>query len=343
MSGTIPDTAADMDRLLTNICVQTAEKRAWNIADVLEGRAPFESWRKGLLDALRTSLVLPAALKDREICLSHWEQAADCRRRRFTYLAEDGLPTPGYILEPEHLDANAPAVICLHGHGYGCRDIVGLRQEASYQKKYALTVASAGMIAVAPELAGFGELRLREDLDSGNGGQSSCHRLAMGLLACGRTLLGMRVNQVIAAVDAVTQLYPGRPVGIMGISGGGTVALLTMALEPRLTACVISGYANTFRDSILAMHHCVDNYWPGMAGQMEMPDLLSCVAPRPMLWETGSRDPIYPQAAALKSAEVVAAVYRLLHAPDLFTVDAFEGIHEVHGTKAIGFLKSHCA
>ncbi len=259
-----------------------------------------------------------------------------------TFLAEEGLRTPAYVLGPDGSNAKTPVILCLHGHGYGCKDIVGLREEISYQKKFALQVCGRKMIAFAPELAGFGELRLPEELESGEDDKSSCHRLSVNLLACGRTLLGMRVDQAISSLNIINALYPGHPVGIMGISGGATISLLTLALDSRLQAGVISGYANTYADSILAMHHCVDNYWPNMIGQMEMPDLLCSIAPKPMLWETGTQDPIYPHSAALKAADTVREIYSRLQASSSFVVDSFEGAHEIHGTAAFDFLKDHC-
>ena len=320
---------------------RTAE-RQWKAEAFLAGEISFQVWKDGLIATLKQALALPPQPGNLQIRYQGDEQLDGFTRRRITYLAEEALQTPAYVLEPQDTDEKTPVVICLHGHGYGVRDIVGLREEESYQKKFALTACKHKMIVVAPELAGFGELRLPEELESGKDDSSSCHRLYTNLLACGRSLLGMRINQVIQALNAAEKLYPGHSIGIMGISGGGTVSLLTMALDERIRAGVISGYANTYAASILAMRHCVDNYWPDMVGQMEMPDLLCAIAPRPMLWETGSQDPIYPQSAALKAAELVERAYARLNAGDCFEVDAFEGAHEIHGARAFAFLKERC-
>lgn len=330
---------ADLLRKL--YCQRTAE-RQWKAEAFLEGEISFQAWKEGLLATLRQALALPAQPGDLQIRYEGDEPLDGLIRRRITYLAEEGLRTPAYVLEPQDADAKTPVVICLHGHGYGVRDIVGLREEESYQKKFALSACRQKMIVIAPELAGFGELRLPEELKGGNDEQSSCHRLYTNLLACGRSLLGMRVNQVIQALNAAEKLYAGHPIGLMGISGGGTVGVLSMALDERIRAGVISGYANTYGDSILAMRHCVDNFWPDMVGQMEMPDLLCTIAPRPMLWETGSRDPIYPQSATMNAAQLVQKCYEQLNAQAAFEVDPFEGVHEIHGVRAFAFLKEHC-
>lgn len=44
----------------------------------------------------------------------------------------DGLRMPMYVLMPDgRADALVPAVIALHGHGYGSREIVGLEPDGS--------------------------------------------------------------------------------------------------------------------------------------------------------------------------------------------------------------------
>ena len=331
-----------MAELLYHLYQQRTAERQWKAETFLSNELSFQEWKEGLTSTLKQTLGLPPAPADSQIRLESEEKLDGYTRKRIAYQAEEGLCTPAYVLEPPAIDKHTPVILCLHGHGYGVRDIVGLREEESYQKKFALRACQENMIAIAPELAGFGELRLPEELENGDDDDSSCHRLAVNLLACGRTLLGMRVNQALQALKAAETLYAGHPIGIMGISGGGTIALLSMALDSRIQAGVISGYANTFESSILAMRHCVDNYWPDMIGQMEMPDLLCAIAPRPMLWETGSRDRIYPHSAAQKAAELVEKAYDRLHAKEAFVVDAFDGAHEIHGALAYAFLKKHC-
>ena len=83
-------------------------------------------------------------------------------------------------------------------------------------------------------------------------------------------------------------------VGCMGISGGGTVTLFATALEPRIRAAMVSGYLNTFRDSIGSLAHCIDNYVPGILNWAEMHDVAGLIAPRPLFVESGEKDNIFP-------------------------------------------------
>ena len=43
---------------------------------------------------------------------------------------------------------------------------------------------------------------------------------------------------------------------------------------------MISGYLNTFRDCIMSVSHCIDNYVPGILNWAEMYDVAGLIAPR---------------------------------------------------------------
>ncbi len=319
-------------------------QRKLSVSAFLDGRMGFTEWQakiRGKLDELLGSFSgggSPAAFAD----AGQEEVLAFGARRKIIIQGTAGFDTPAHVLTPNRVTGRTPVILCLHGHGFGSDDIVGLLPEDSYQKNFALEVCRQGMIAVCPELAGFGRLRLREDIQGKSAEESSCHRLSMGLISCGKTMAGLRVHQCRMTLDVLEMLYPGHPVGVMGISGGGMVATLLSVLDGRVSACVISGYASTFGGSILAMHHCVDNYLPGMLNWFELEDLLCAIAPRPMLWETGSRDSIFPRGSVLHAEETVKACYGELGAGNSFCVDAFEGEHEISGAESYAFLKIRC-
>jgi dienelactone hydrolase len=317
--------------------------RKLSVSGFLEGRLSYDEWRAGIrakLDELLGSFpggTSPAVARD----AGQAETLDFGTRRQIIIPTGAGLDTPAYILTPHDITDRTPIILCLHGHGYGSADIVCLLPEVSYQKNFAMEVCRQGMIAVAPELVGFGSLRLQEDILGKKADESSCHRLSMGLISCGRTMAGLRVHQCRETLNVLEALYPGHPIGVMGISGGGMVATMLSVLDERVSACVISGYASTFRGSILAMFHCVDNYLPGMLNWFELTDLLSAVAPRPMLWEAGSRDPIFPRESVLEAGESVRACYNKMKAGASFHIDAFEGEHEISGAESYLFLKAH--
>jgi hypothetical protein len=127
-------------------------------------------------------------------------------------------------------------------------------------------------------------------------------------------------------------------VGTMGISGGGMVSLFSAALEPRVKAAMVSCYLNTFRDSVMAMPHCIDNYIPGILQWAEMYDVAGLIAPRPFFSEAGKRDPIFPVAASVESFQHIQKVYKVFGVPHLAKQQLLETAHEFGGGEGIPFL-----
>lgn len=265
----------------------------------------------------------------------------------------EGLRMRVYVLIPAKGEAEgpAPAVIALHGHGYGAREIVGLEPdgteragEPGLHKDFAVSLAREGFVAIAPELIGFGDRRLEEDIRQGPG-QSSCFRLAVHLLMTGRTIAGLRVRETSAAVGYALnrpEVDPDR-IGIMGISGGGLVAGFAAALDPRIRCAVVSGYASLFEESILDRNHCLDNYVPGILPEAEMPELLGLISPRGLFLESGDKDRVFPREPAVKAFEQLKRIYAEAGAPDAVRVDFFEGGHEINGGPAYAWLREQLA
>jgi len=128
-------------------------------------------------------------------------------------------------------------------------------------------------------------------------------------------------------------------IATLGASGGGTTSLLTAACDQRVKAAVVSAYFNTFRDSIVSISHCPDNYVPGMLQDMEMYDLSGLVAPRALFVESGRNDRIFPIAGSEKAAAKARQIYAAFGVPDRFGYEIHEGGHEVHLVGAFDFLK----
>ena len=136
------------------------------------------------------------------------------------------------------------------------------------------------------------------------------------------------------------ELDAGR-VGCMGISGGGTVTLFAAAIEPRIRAAFASCSLNTFRDSIMSVSHCIDNYVPGILNWAEMYDVAGLIAPRPFFAESGERDPIFPIAASRASFARVKRIYEVFGAGDLAEQETFDAPHSFSGKLGLPFLARH--
>lgn len=271
------------------------------------------------------------------------------RREKFVFESRPGVHVLGYLLTPASGRAPFPAMVCVPGHGRGVDDIVGIDAKGQdrtdkdgYQHDFAIQVAEHGMAAVAIEPMAFGCRRdartKRKSL-----GTAACQPAAGGALLLGETMIGWRVWDVMRTIDWIEtrQELDARRVGCMGISGGGTCTTFAAALEPRIRAALISGYLNTFRESVMSLAHCIDNYVPGILHWAEMYDVAGLIAPRPLFVESGEKDNIFPIAASRESFERVRGIYAAFGAGELAEQEIFPEAHSFWGKRGLPFLARH--
>ena len=127
----------------------------------------------------------------------------------------------------------------------------------------------------------------------------------------------------------------------MGISGGGTITVFATALDPRIRVALVSGYLNTFKDSVGSLAHCIDNYVPGILNWAEMHDVAGLIAPRPLFVESGEQDRIFPIAASIESVAEVRKIYGVFGVPDRVEHEVFPDEHLFWGKRGIPFLARH--
>jgi dienelactone hydrolase len=273
------------------------------------------------------------------------------RREKFVFESRPGAGVLGYLLTPLAGKAPHAAVICIPGHGRGVDDIVGIDAQGrdrtvkeAYQYDYAIQVVEHGMAAVAIEPMGFGCRRdpgaKARALDS-----SVCQPTAGSALLLGQTMIGWRVYDVMRTIDWIESRpeLDGKRVGCMGCSGGGMATLFAAALDLRIRASLVSCYLNTFRDCVMSISHCIDNYIPGILNWAEMYDVAGLVAPRPMFAESGERDNIFPIAASRASFERVKKMYEVFGVPENTGQEVIDGPHGFSGKLGLPFLAKHLA
>ncbi|GAA4859817.1 alpha/beta hydrolase family protein [Paenibacillus vulneris] len=271
----------------------------------------------------------------------------DVIRERVEISTMGGLRMPVYIMKSKQLQGKNPAVLLWHGHGYGSRSLVGLQEDGSPKPEtgkrgdnIALELARRGLVVVAPEVAGFGDRRLERDRLQDPSLKNSCYNLSVSLMMAGKTTAGLRVYEALRASEYASTLEEvdaGR-IGNMGHSGGGTIASLSAALDPRIQASVVGIYPNTYRGSILAMRHCLCNYIPGILLHAEMPDLLGLIAPKPLFIEAGMDDPIFPVATTREAIRILENIYADMGLSSNLDSHVFEGRHEVSGERSFDWL-----
>jgi dienelactone hydrolase len=255
---------------------------------------------------------------------------------------------PTYLLIPKNAPAPMPCVLALHGHGYGVRDIVGIRQDNTdrdapegYHDDFGVQLAKHGFVVIAPEISCFGERTSNYEHLEQRRRPTTCHNVNTYAMMLGGSVAGLRVWDGMRALEYLESIpqADAKRIGVMGISGGGMHAFFSACLDQRIKAAVISGYFCDWRHSILAVNHCTCNFVPGLLKLGELSDLAALIAPRPLLVENGTKDDIFPIAAVKATVKRASKAWRIFGKK--IATDYFEGAHQIHGKRAYDFLKQH--
>jgi dienelactone hydrolase len=266
-------------------------ERLLNATPALAWQPSLVGWAEQTRTALRTLLgVLEEPWITGNSTLGPSIDESGYVRQHVSFPSREGWNGSGWLLVPDGVVEPVPAVICLPGHGRGADAIVGLVEEP-YQGSFALQCVRRGWVTLAVEHVSFGRNRSERDAHLG----SSCSMDSLFTLELGETITGWRVRDAMAAARFLCTLpeVDGARIATLGISGGALTALWTGALDESICAVGVSGYFTPMAHSILRFDHCPDNYIPGLAKLLDVPDLAGLVAPRWLAVENGIEDPIF--------------------------------------------------
>ncbi|HMO56266.1 MAG TPA: alpha/beta hydrolase family protein [Roseiflexaceae bacterium] len=276
-------------------------------------------------------------------------------RRRISIAVEPGVRMPIYLLAPADLrpGERRPVLIAPHGHGGGGKaTVAGLRDTPAraaaidtYRYDYGVAFARAGFVTFCPDARGFGERREYTTLATGDELGSSCREINNMAMPLGQTVTGMWVWDLMRLIDyiATRDDCDATRIGCGGLSGGGLQTLWLAALDLRVRCAVVSGYFYGYKESLLHMNqNCSCNYVPGLWQLLDMGDLGALIAPRPLLIESGSRDPLNGASGLANVAAqlaIAAGAYATHHAAEALEHTVFEGEHRWDGAATIPWLQ----
>lgn len=231
----------------------------------------------------------------------------------------DGTSIPSFLLRPDPQTAHGAGVVLVAGHGRGIDSLVSTQESDEYNTGTAYAFARAGFTVLCPEVLSFGRRRFPRPTTAEpfTPPENSCTVDAARLMMHGIPVMGRRVADAGGAHHALANLPGVDPerVVVAGGSGGGAVTLLLAAVAPEVPAALVANYFCTFEASLCSIHHCPCNIIPGILPEMEMADIASLIAPRPLILETGERDPIFPIAATRAAYTQLPPVWEALDAP----------------------------
>ncbi len=258
------------------------------------------------------------------------------RQETVVFDSEDTMSVPAYLLVPDGRTEPGPAVLAIHGHGPGKSHVCGLAETAQPNADYARQLVRRGYVVLAPDLRCFGER-----VDAGPADHYECDTNLVHAFMAGSVPLTQNLWDMARALDLLENhplVDPGR-LGVAGLSFGGTMALFLAACDQRVAAAVVSGYLSSWAAShAIAFNMCGSQVLPGAIGRLEHLDIAALIAPRPLLVETGTEDPIFPAEVARQTVAQLRVVYASLGVEDRLYHDVFSGGHQWHGQVAYPFL-----
>ncbi len=145
-------------------------------------------------------------------------------------------------------------------------------------------LAAAGTVVCAPDLRGIGDLRpeYSAGAPSYTGEHESEENYAWASLMLGRSLLGQRVTDILAVIEAVSAgEWGGAP--LLAARGQLTVpALCAASLTPKITALYLTQHLISWRSLVDTemYHHPFANFIPDVLRSTDLPEIAAALAPR---------------------------------------------------------------
>ncbi|MBG0830210.1 alpha/beta hydrolase [Planomonospora sp. ID67723] len=256
-----------------------------------------------------------------------------------------GPRTRAYVLRPREAgDAVLPGVLALHCHagmkwagkekiadgpeGHSA-EVARLRTALYDGRAWAGELAARGFTVLVPDVLGWGSRRIpladmpenvRGNPEPGVGEADRYDAAAARhehVLAKYCTVLGTSYAGVVAGEDLAAAAYlrsrpDTGPVGCAGLSGGGLRAALLGAFDPGMAAVAVIAMVSSYRDLLdgYVASHTWMLYPPGLSRLCDLPDLVACAAPRPLLVWYGERDAILPADGMRRAHAMITAHYR---------------------------------
>lgn len=294
----------------------------------LPSRAQHPAWLRA---KRRQFLRLLGGLPDRTPLHAHTTKREEERGRTIEWVGYEAEPddvVPAVMLIPRGRTPPLPAVICHHQHAgqfeLGKSEVLGWK--GNPQQAYAAELCARGYITLAPDAIGFEE-RAHPRMS----GQHYEGFLAQEYLLKGLTLQGKLIWDVIRAVDYLAsrpEVDPGR-IGMIGHSLGAAETWFSMAAEPRIkvgaASCATTTYVAIMGAEAL---HNPAFYVPGILKWGDIPEIVSLIAPRPLLILNGEQDLRFPIQGAREVVSRAGMLYRRLGAADALELFVSPAGHE---------------
>lgn len=279
-----------------------------------------------------------------------------------------GPPTEALLLKPANSRGKLPGVIGLHDHGgnkyFGLRKITRMSKDphpamVRHQQQYysglawANELARRGYAVLVHDTFTFGSRRVRladvpglirnNTIEANPEAEDEIkaynlfagaheHLVAKSLTCAGMTWPGVFVNDDRRALDylASREDVDSTRIGCAGLSGGGLRTVMLTGADDRIRCACAVGMMTTWRDYLLnkSYTHTWMCYVPGLARELDYPEILGLAAPNPVLVLNNRQDQLFTLPEMERADRLLAEVYKKAGVPDRYKGSFYDGPHK---------------
>lgn len=292
----------------------------------------FKQWREHARTLLRQSLLTPTSTSPFTPQTLMSEDRGTYRAEKMAFNVTDENRVAALMLTPKSAGPH-PAIVLLHDHGSKfdigkeklirpLRDAARLASAEAWADKFFSgrfigdELAQRGYVVIAIDSPGWG--------DRGPMTYEQQQALASNYFNLGRSLAGEVAYEDLRTVDFLSTLkeVDSQRIGVLGFSMGGFRAWQLAALSDSVAAAAAISWFGTWNglmqpgNNVLRGQSAFYMLHPGLAGHLDIPDIASIAAPRPMLIYSGGQDKLFPAEAVNDAFAKVHNVWASQNAQD---------------------------
>ncbi len=305
----------------------------------------FHAWQQHARQQLRQSLLTPDSHKPFATQIIASEDRGSYTAEKLALNITDDNRIAALMLTPKTPGPH-PAIVLLHDHGskfdIGKEKLIrpwgNAEQLASAQawadkffsgRFIGDELAKRGYTVIAIDSPGWG--------DRGPMVYEQQQALASNYFNLGRSLAGEVAYEDMRTVDFMASLKGVDPlrIGVLGFSMGGFRAWQLAALSDKVAATAVISWFGTYEglmtpgNNVLRGQSAFYMLHPGMPAKMDIPDIASIAAPKPMLIFSGGQDKLFPAQAVSDAFAKVHKVWASQKADDMLVTKSWSELGHV--------------
>lgn len=258
------------------------------------------------------------------------------------------------VNRPTDITSPRPAILCWHGHNrYGKEPIMGNDSSPALREMIANTgtdygrhLAEAGFVTFAIDWMGRGALddTRKPHFISAGEDRDWCNLYYLNATMLGMTPLGLNLafGRVATGVAAELPFVDQDHIGVIGESGGGTLALWAALTDERISAVEISCYSDLFAAfGFRDLNYCGSQITPGLFKLVDVPDLQGLLAPQPLLVDIGAYDECFLVTSAMACFRRTQEIYAASGFGDQLELNLYPGGHGCPKNASADFFSRH--